>query len=349
MPKLGLGLIGYGWAARTLHMGSYRELFDLAVVAGRNEERVRAFQKEFGFHRAVADYRELLADPSVQVVAVCTPASTRREILATAARAGKHIFTEKPLAWTEEDALAIVEECRQAGVQLAVADQYRYFPHIREASRLIREGRIGRPFLGQVENKLYFDFPAYPGQSLGFVVEQVTHNFDVLRCLLDEEFVEVFARMGRSPARNQPSDPREFWCAVTLGSASGVVIQLLISWACLGLDLLRGEIEQGPEGRIHIEGDRGTLFLNRGQGPLLSVYSLDLGGWLHPQLSPQVPREQLEVYGTGEAMREFLRCLDSGEEHSVSGRRYCRTLALAFAAYRSAREGPPVRVTEGAP
>lgn len=347
MAKRGLGLIGTGWAARTLHMGGYRDLLDPAVVCGRDAAKTAAFQKEFGFARAVTDYRELLADPAVEVVAVCAPASGRREMLLAAARAGKQIFTEKPLAWSYEEALEIVAQCRTAGVQLAVADQYRYFPHIREAARLIREGAIGKPFLGLVENKLYYDFPPYPGQTVGFVVEQVTHNFDALRCLLGEEFVEVFARLGPSPARKRPDDPREFWCALTLRSQSGVTVQLFVSWACLGLDILRGQIEQGPEGRLHLEGDEGTVFINSRAGALLSLYSRKAGGWLEPELDPRLAPDRLEIYGTGEAMREFLGCLDSGQEHAVSGSRYCRTLALAFAAYRSAREGSPVALRDG--
>jgi predicted dehydrogenase len=243
MSKPGLALIGSGWAARELHLAGYSELFELQVVCGRRKKKLEALQREFGFRHATTDFQEVVSDDKVNVVSICIPASLRLPIIQAAAKAGKHIFCEKPLAWNLEEARACIEVCEKQGVKLAVADQYRFFPHIQKAAELIGSGSIGRPFLGLVENKLYFDFPAYPGQTKGFVIEQVTHNFDLLRALLGEEFVEVYARMGRSPAREGRDDLREFWAALTLVSESEVTVQLFVSWDCLGFDISRGQIE----------------------------------------------------------------------------------------------------------
>jgi predicted dehydrogenase len=343
MKKPGLGLIGHGWAARHLHLQSYGQLFELRAVCGRHESNVRVFQKELGFERAYTDYREMIRGDDIDVVVLCTPASLRLDVIRAAAEAGKHVFTEKPLAWNYSEAQKIVEICEHRDVKMAVADQYRFFPHIQRAASLIREGRIGRPFLGLLENKLYFDFPAYEEQKRGFVIEQVTHNFDVLRFLLNDEFGSVFARIGRSPAKKGRGDSRESWCAVTLVSRSDVTIQLFVSWECLGQDITRGQIEQGPEGRLHIEGDGGTLFMNRND-KLLTVYSKESDCWLDPEIQPVVTTEQMESYGTGEAMKTFLKCIEEGKEHPVSGREYLKNLAIAFAVYESAETGGVVEI-----
>jgi predicted dehydrogenase len=237
-----------------------------------------------------------------------------------------------------------VELCERRGIKLAVADQYRFFPHIQGAASLIKEGRIGRPFLGLLENKLYFDFPSYAGQERGFVIEQVTHNFDALRFLLNEEFRSVFARIGQSPDKKDRGDPREFWCAVTLVSESDVTIQLFVSWECLGYDITRGQIEQGPEGRLHVEGDGGTLFVNK-NGKMLTLYSKEMDAWLDPEIQPNVAADRMESYGTGEAMKIFLRCIEEDREHPVSGRQYLKNLEIAFAVYESAATGSAVKLT----
>lgn len=340
MSKLGLGLIGCGWAARNLHMASYRDLFELKAICCRTEDHAEKFKDEFGFERAYTGYIDLLESPDVDVVTICTPASTRLEIIEPAAKLGKHIFTEKPLAWEIEEAQRSVEACEKYRVKLAVADQYRFFPHIQAAAKIIENGLLGTPFAGLLESMIFFDYPAYPGQKRGFVIEQITHNIDALRCILGEEAVDVYAKMGRSPSKVRRGETREFWDTITITFESDCVIQLFNSWDCWGYNV----DEESPEGRMHLECDRGTLFLNKDESTPLTAYSADLGGWFTPDVTPKLRRDQLEAYGTGESMKRFIECIERGGEHPVSGREYLKTLRIAFAAYESAGKNMPIKV-----
>lgn len=94
--------------------------------------------------RAAETVDELLADPAVDVVYICTPHMLHRELAERAAAAGKHVFVEKPLGVSPADAAAIVAACRRHGVACGVPFIVRYAPAYREARRLVESGAIGR-------------------------------------------------------------------------------------------------------------------------------------------------------------------------------------------------------------
>jgi predicted dehydrogenase len=96
-----------------------------------------------------ADYGEALSDPAVQGVVLCTPHTLHTEQIVRAARAGKHVFCEKPLCMSRGDVLRAVETCNENRVVLAVGHEKRFEPPVQEMFRLVRAGEIGTPL--QVE------------------------------------------------------------------------------------------------------------------------------------------------------------------------------------------------------
>jgi predicted dehydrogenase len=334
LDTLRLGLIGCGWAARNLHMKGYEGFLEKRAVCSNDESKLEKFRSDFGFEKSFKDWRELLDDPEVDVVSICTPASNHLEIIKSAAKKGKHVFVEKPLAWKLGEALESVQACEKSGVKLAVADQYRFFPQIEASADVLRRDIIGRPFTGTCESLAFYNFPAYPGQERGLVIEQITHNIDLIRCILGDEVRQVYAKMGGSPIRGQ-GERREFWNAATLTFRSGCVMQLFNSWDCQGFEVPAGR----PEGRLHIECERGTLFLNKDDETQLLVYSADSGLIERVEISPDLKKEDVEAYGTGVSMRRLIDCIRTGGEHPVSGRKYLETLKIAFAAYDSVEKG----------
>jgi len=97
-----------------------------------------------GLSIAVASFADILANPSVRAVVLATPHSLHREQVIAAARAGKHVFCEKPLALTAADARAMLDACREAGVRLAVGHNRRFWPSMRALRQIVGEGRLGR-------------------------------------------------------------------------------------------------------------------------------------------------------------------------------------------------------------
>jgi predicted dehydrogenase len=154
MKELRVAMIGYGFMGRT-HSNAYKRLTDfftpgykpvLKVICGLSEDQARAFAARWGYERAGTDWRQAVNDPEVDLVDICTPNDTHAEIAIAAARAGKMVFCEKPLARTVAEAEPMVKAVEEAGVANMVSFNYRRVPAITLARQLIDEGRIGRVF-----------------------------------------------------------------------------------------------------------------------------------------------------------------------------------------------------------
>lgn len=118
-----------------------------AAVFSRDLSRAGAVAGQFGFARAYDSYQDLLKDDGVDAVYICTPNSLHAEQTIEAARAGKHVLVEKPMALSAEDAERMVEACDRAGVRLGLGFHLRHHPGHRQVRDLIRSGRLGDPVL----------------------------------------------------------------------------------------------------------------------------------------------------------------------------------------------------------
>ncbi|MDQ7849702.1 MAG: Gfo/Idh/MocA family oxidoreductase [Armatimonadota bacterium] len=119
----------------------------VVAIASRERERAAAVASRFGIPRAHGSYEELLADPEVEAIYNPLPNSLHADWSIRAARAGKHVLCEKPLAGNADQAARMVEACARAGVLLQEAFMYRFHPQIERLLQLVHEGAIGRPWL----------------------------------------------------------------------------------------------------------------------------------------------------------------------------------------------------------
>lgn len=154
-PRIGVGMLGYAFMGKA-HTNALKKLPYmmyppaavpvLAAIAGRNEAAVNEAARRYGYAKAYTDYRDMIADPAVQVFDNGGPNDAHAEPTILAAQAGKHVFCEKPLARTAEEAARMVEAVQKAGVKHMVAFNYRFVPAIVQARRLIESGALGRIF-----------------------------------------------------------------------------------------------------------------------------------------------------------------------------------------------------------
>ncbi|MBN9024505.1 MAG: Gfo/Idh/MocA family oxidoreductase, partial [Rhizobiales bacterium] len=114
------------------------------VVVDVTDGAAEEARRRYGFEEASSDWRAVVERPDIDVVDICTPNNVHAEIAIAAAKAGKHIICEKPLARTVDEARAMVEAVKAAGVIHMVAFNYRRTPAVALAKKFIEEGRIGR-------------------------------------------------------------------------------------------------------------------------------------------------------------------------------------------------------------
>jgi predicted dehydrogenase len=151
---LNVGLIGYGFMARA-HSNAYRKVnnfFDLEyqpvlkAVCARDAAKLKAFADTWGYESVETDWRKLIERPDIGLVDVCAPNNLHREIALAAARAGKMILTEKPLAMNSQEGAEMVAAVEKARIPNMVWYNYRRIPAVTLAKKLVDEGRLGRIF-----------------------------------------------------------------------------------------------------------------------------------------------------------------------------------------------------------
>ena len=192
-PKFGLGVVGAGMGARP-HALALNALRGSVIVHGvwrRNAAELERFCAEHDFP-AAASYEALLDDPAVDAILVLTPPNAREEIVAAAARAGKHVLMEKPVERTTAAAQRIVGLCDDAGITLGIIFQHRFRSASRALAQRVASGELGplhavhlvvpwwRPQVG------YYDRPGrgtFAQDGGGVLITQAIHSLDLMLSL----------------------------------------------------------------------------------------------------------------------------------------------------------------------
>lgn len=153
IPEVGVGMLGYAFMGKA-HTNAYKTIPYmmypppavpvLAAISGRNEAAVSEAANRYGYSTYYTDWREMLADDSVQLFDNGGPNDTHAEPCIAAAEAGKHILCEKPLARTAEESKTMLDAVEKAGVKHMVAFNYRFVPAVRQVRNLIDSGVLGK-------------------------------------------------------------------------------------------------------------------------------------------------------------------------------------------------------------
>ena len=209
-PEMRIGLVGCGRAVSALHLPALARVRGVSVVAlaDTDPERLAAAVSRSPGATGYADYRSLVADPRVDLVAVCVPAMAHPEVATAALRAGKHTFIEKPLALTLDDCDALVAEAARAesaGARSTVGFNLRSHRLVRQAKDILVSGRLGEIELlrclwtADWSGAVRPAWHASRAQGGGALLEIGTHLADLWRWLLDSEVATVQA-VSRSTA-----------------------------------------------------------------------------------------------------------------------------------------------------
>ena len=219
----GVGVIGFGWMGR-VHAQAYawvRHHFpglglapQLVAVADEAPGRAEEAAEQFGFATALRDWRELLDDPRVQAVSVTAPNWLHREIGTAVADAGRHLWIEKPVGLTADDARAVAAAAHAAGVQSTVGFNYRYAPAVALAREMLAAGDIGR--VTHAGFRFLSDYAASPDGALtwryerdrggsGVLGDLASHAVDLVRFLLGDIASVVADTAVFLPERARPT------------------------------------------------------------------------------------------------------------------------------------------------
>jgi predicted dehydrogenase len=142
---MNVGVIGAGNIARSAHLPALESIpsVNVIAIADVDERRAKKLARRFHIPQCYSNFEELIDQDSIQIIHVCTPPQIRLQIIERAAAKGKHLFVEKPLALTLDEALKIRRVVREHGVTLTVVQNYRCFPSAQHTKRRISGGYLG--------------------------------------------------------------------------------------------------------------------------------------------------------------------------------------------------------------
>ncbi len=199
LNEVRIAVIGAGRIGK-IHAGNLAINVAGATVVGIADPVIDAAKEtaaRLNVPKAIADYHELLNDPTVDAVAICSSTDTHAQIIVEAANAGKHIFCEKPISYDLakiDQALAAVEK---AGVKLQIGFNRRFDPSFRKVRQMVAEGKIGEPHILRITSRDPAPPPIeYVKVSGGIFFDMTIHDFDMARYMVGSDVEEVFVMGG---------------------------------------------------------------------------------------------------------------------------------------------------------
>lgn len=324
----------------------------LSAICDVDAEKVRAgaalaAAKGKGKPHPYTDYHDLLRDKSIDVVVV-NPQHLHVKASVETARAGKHVYVEKPIDHTLKGARRIIDVCRKEGIKLCVGHQRRFINIEMKARELIEQGYLGKIFkirvvacwYEPVENLLSKEWWHRREYGGGPLMRWGVHKTDTLRFLLQQEAVRVYAEMDRF-VHNHPEINVEDTLTALIRFSGGVIAELEVSNA-----QQEGGMEKGLRGEtIEIWGDKGTLWYRPSVGEM-EIYSekqtdpINKDSFTKLKLEPD-GQEMVRMH------ESFAESIKKDIAPPVTGKDGYKALEMVIASYKSAQEHKPVTLPIG--
>ena len=340
MPRHRIALIGLGMAV-TPHARSLIDLADRVEVAAAwspTAERRRAFAEKFPF-RLADDLDAVLADRSIDMVAVLTPPNTHLDLVRRCAAAGKHVLLEKPLEISTARAVDMVAACRAAGVTLGVVLQHRFRPNAVRLRQMLAAGALGRIVGCSTTIRLwrpqgYYDQPGRGTRARdggGVLLTQGIHTLDLMTSLAGP-VAEVTGFATTTPVHRMETEDMVAAAARFASGALGVI------------DATTAAYPGFPE-RIELIGETATaviagtaLDVAHHDGRVVSMRAADSAGGTgaDPMAFPHDYHRDLYA--------DFLDAVDAGRAPAIGGDEALKVHRLIDALLATAASGRPVAV-----
>lgn len=332
--QLRFGVIGAGRIGK-IHAENLVTRISGVTVAAIADVNLKAAQNLADSLQVSAeeDYQTLLSNPGIDAVAICSSTDTHAKMVVEAARAGKHIFCEKPIDLRLDEIDAALEAVEKAGVKLQIGFNRRFDPNFRKVRAMVAEGKIGALQLVRITSRDPAPPPlSYIKVSGGMFLDMTIHDFDLARYLSGSEVEEVYTMAGVmvDPAIGEAGDVDT--AIITLRFANGAIGTI---------DNSRKAI-YGYDQRVEVFGSDGMIQAHNNT-PDQDVYFDSEGVHSAKPLYFFLER-YIESYAA--EMKEFVQSIQENTPPPVTGIDGRIPVVMGMAAKKSYLEHRPVRLSE---
>lgn len=331
-----VGIIGTGNIARAHALGYQACGTTIAAVCDLNAGALAKRQQQWKAANAYEKFDDLLRDPDVDAVSICTPNSSHYAITLAAARAGKHVLCEKPVSMQLDHAQEMIDACAAAGVVLQVGHHMRSWAAVSKAKALIDEGAIGRVTYARFRQAHdWGGATAVPGMfgvrehaGGGTLLDNGCHLFDLARYFCGD-VDNVFARTAQLKFASEVEDT----AIASLGFASGAMGQVEVAWTGTGWQ--EAFWVYGTEGSLECDNRVGANVLTH------RYRSAGVADWADTDIA----RYELKGHDShSQHVINFLAAIKGEREVVCTGEDGRDAVRLVLACYESAAANAPVKV-----
>lgn len=337
MQKTGFGVVGLGIWGET-HVKTYAQhpQVELVKVCDVNRKRAKEVAAEYGAGGYCTDFMELVNDPNISAVSVVTPDFLHTKIATAAAKAGKHVLLEKPMATKVAECQKIIDAAKKAGVKLMVDFHNRWNPAVVKIKNAIDNGELGEVQMMYVRLNDTIAVPTewlkWAGQStvLWFLA---SHTTDMIRWLTGDEFKKVYSVSRSKVLKGKGVNTPDFFQSI-LELKKGAVVSLEHCWIVA---------ESAPnifDFKVEIVGSKGTMYVDASHNRLVEKYTAEEAGYADAFVMPTVHGKPVGF--AVESIRHFVDCVLTDAELIATGEDGLAATKAVLALTESARTKKPV-------
>jgi len=330
-----VGLIGAGRIGKihAENIAVHIPRVSIARIADVAVDKVRDWAGALGVPKVSADPADVLNDPEITAVLICSSTDTHADLVSAAAARGKHVFCEKPVDLTVARVKKALADVKKAGVRLQVGFNRRFDHNFRRVRDLVQQGAVGQPHIVRITSRDPAPPPAeYVKVSGGIFLDMTIHDFDMARYLTGSDAVEVYAKGAVlvDPSIGRAGDVDT--AVVTLTFANGAL--------CV-IDNSR-KATYGYDQRVEVFGSKGALACAN-DTPSSVTLSNENGVAGDKPLYFFLERYHQAFL---DEMNAFIETVLDNTPCPVGDIDGLKPLLMGFAAKKSVAEGRPVKISE---
>jgi myo-inositol 2-dehydrogenase/D-chiro-inositol 1-dehydrogenase len=334
VEKLNIGIIGAGRIGKLHAENIYRiPEANIKAISEIFVNNIKDWAEGLGIEMVTNDYKDILNDPEINAVLICSPTDTHIQFIIEAAQAGKHIFCEKPISFDITQTKRALEVVMQEGVKLQTGFNRRFDHNFKRVRDMILQGKVGVPHIVKVTSRDPEPPPKeYIKVSGGMFIDMTIHDFDMARFLAGSDVEEVYVQ-GAVLVDSVFSECNDVDTAITT---------LKFQNGSLGvIDNSRKAI-YGYDQRVEVFGSNGNVTV---KNDFSNSAELTTGEGVYQDKPKYFFLERYsEAYV--EEIKVFIDCVLNGKDVPVDGNDGMQAELIAQAAQRSLIEGRPVKLEE---
>lgn len=331
-----LGIIGFGRIGK-VHAESLTKYVPSALLKSVSDpfidEEGTKYAKSLGVENVYKDHSNILSDPEIDAVLICSSTDTHSKISIEALRAGKHVFCEKPIDLNIEKIKEVLDEVKKSKLKYQVGFNRRFDHNFRAIRDAVQSGKVGDPHVIKITSRDPGAPPIeYVKVSGGLFLDMMIHDFDMVRYLSGSEVEEVYA-IG-----NTLIDPE-------IGKAGDIdtaIVTLKLENGALAVIDNSREAVYGYDQRAEVFGSKGAISIGNDSNSTAVMSTKD--GIVSEKPLYFFLERYMQAYA--DEVKDFVQAIEDDTEVPVGAEDGLISVLIGVAAKKSLKEGRPVKLSE---